>query len=218
MKTLDDNQKARIADYLNGKPVMLSDEELDMLAQDDGLAEECLMIARVSDQYDGSVVKKEVKNFKMNVVWFSIAACLMVALMVTVFTESNQPGSQAEVASMEPGDAGNGYIEVAGVQTAALDPGQGFYTAAPNTPFEMFFEDDKVQEDDAVEVFAADNKKTPIFKTKVTSEKSKDRKLKKDKKVKKVKFNDGFAAGLYEYKVYHDGVVVDEAGILIGEN
>ena len=48
MKTLDNNQKARIADYLNGRAINISDEELQMLADDDQLASECIEIAEIA--------------------------------------------------------------------------------------------------------------------------------------------------------------------------
>ena len=38
------------------------------------------------------------------------------------------------------------------------------------------------------------------------------------KKVKKIKFKDGLAEGLYEYRVFHNEVQVDQGGIVIGED
>ena len=60
MKEIDDNLKAKFADYLNGKKVRLSDEELALLSEDDDLAKECLEIADISSEYDKEETKRGV--------------------------------------------------------------------------------------------------------------------------------------------------------------
>jgi hypothetical protein len=221
MTVIDDNLKARYADYLNGKKAVLSDEELELLSEDDALAAECLEIADISSQYDDAVVKKDVKTFKINVWLFSVAACLLVALVVTVFYE-NGDGKKGSTASLSPNEEpqkgwGELSSEASGtIQTASVNSSGGFYTAAPDTPFEVEpAQQEKIEANDIVKVFTADNP-TPIMQTSISSEKSKNKK--DSRKIKKIKFKDGLAEGLYEYRIFHGGEQVDQGGIVIGED
>lgn len=220
MQMPDDNLKAKFADYINGKKVSLTDEELELLSGDDALAAECLEIAEISSQYDNQEVDRNVKTFKLNVLMLSVAACLMVALLVTVFYENADKNSTT--AALTPNEEPQkGWGELSSnasgtVQTASAESGSGFYTAAPDTPFEVEpAQQDDIQENDVVKIFTAENP-TPIMQTNIKEEKSKDKKDKK--KVKKIKFEDGLAEGLYEYRVFHNEVQVDQGGIVIGED
>jgi len=221
MVELNDNLKARYADYINGKKVNLSDEELNMLAQDDALAAECMQIAEISSEYDSQEIKKGVKNFKLNVLLVSVAACLMVALMITVFYENQTDNSQTKVsalsANQEPEKGWGELSEGASgsVKTASTSTSGDFYTAAPDTPFELEpAQQGKIFENDPVDIFVSGNP-VPVMKANVKSVKSKDQ---KEKKVKKVKFKDGLAEGLYEYRIYHEGRQVDQGGFVIGQD
>ena len=205
MKEIDDNLKARFADYLNGKAVKLSDEELEMLSEDDNLAAECLEIAEISSDYEAMQVKKSVKSFKLNVLFLSVAACLLAVLVVTVFYENDTPTA---VSTLNPNaEPQKGWGELSGeagqsVKTASANS-DGFYTAAPGMPFEVEpARQNDIYENDTVKIYTADNP-TPIMITKIENG--------------KVKFEDGLAEGLYEYRVFHDSKQVDQGGIVIGE-
>ncbi|MBQ3657690.1 MAG: hypothetical protein II956_12735 [Bacteroidales bacterium] len=220
MQIPDDNLKAKFADYINGKKVSLTDEELELLSSDDALAAECLEIAEFSSQYDTQEVDRNVKTFKLNVLLLSVAACLTVALLVTVFYENADKNSTtAALTPNENPQKGWGEISTNAtgtVQTASTMSGSGFYTAAPDTPFEVEpAQQDDIQENDLVKIFTTENP-TPIMQTNIKAEKSNDKKDKK--KVKKIKFKDGLAEGLYEYRVFHNDVQVDQGGIVIGED
>lgn len=216
MKELDDNQKARLADYLNGRTVDLTDEELNMLAEDDELANECLMIAEVADDAQTAQVKKEVKTFRMNLVWISVAACLVFGVLVAVFHNDNS--QTPSVAVMQQDITQKGYNELSSAsrfQTASVKG--DFFSARPDVAFDIEpAQQDKVTDNDIVKVFVSENA-NPIYETKVISKKVKDKTTKKVKKVKMVKFADGFAQGVYSYKIYHDNNIVDRGGFMIGE-
>ncbi|MBR4325211.1 MAG: hypothetical protein IKP73_06765 [Bacteroidales bacterium] len=116
MKTLDHNQKARLADYLNGRPVNISDEELQMLADDDQLAAECIEIAEIAaeaSQGQGVVIQfpKNAKktssassNKTIRTIILAAAACLIIALAIPLFIKSdgnNTNGDPSSVASAD---------------------------------------------------------------------------------------------------------------------
>ena len=116
MKTLDHNQKARLADYLNGRPVNISDEELQMLADDDQLAAECIEIAEIAaeaSQGQGMVIQfpKNAKktssassNKTIRTIILAAAACLIIALAIPLFIKSdgnNTNGDPSSVASAD---------------------------------------------------------------------------------------------------------------------
>ena len=212
MKEIDDNLKAKFADYLNGRNVVLSPEESDMLAEDDALAAECLEIAEISSEYESTAVKKSVRTYKLNVAVLSLAACLVAALVITVLYDGGEDDTR--VSSLNPGrEADKGWNELSGgaskTVVTASSSSEGFYTAAPDTPFEVEpARQDAVSENDTVKIFTAENP-VPIMTTTVENGK---------KKVKKIRFKDGLAEGLYEYRVFHDDVQVDQGGIVIGED
>ena len=184
------------------------------------MAAECLEIAEYSSQYEAQEVDKNVKTFKLNVLLLSVAACLTVALLVTVFYENADKNDMtAALTPNEEPQKGWGELssDASGtVQTASAESGSGFYTAAPDTPFEVEpAQQGEIQENDIVKIYTSENP-TPIMQTNITEEKSKDKNDKK--KVKKIKFKDGLAEGLYEYRVFHNEVQVDQGGIVIGED
>ena len=221
MKEIDDNLKAKFADYLNGKKVRLSDDELALLSEDDDLAKECLEIADISSEYDKEETKRGVKTFKLNVLLFSVAACLLVALVVTVFYDSNHQATTSVVSLDSNSEADKGWGELSSsaahtLQTASVNSSSGFYTAAPDTPFEVEpAQQEKIVDNDIVRIYTAENP-MPIMQTKVKSEKNKEKNG--SKKVKKIKFEDGLAEGLYEYRIFHNEIQIDQGGIVIGED
>lgn len=116
MKTLDHNQKARLADYLNGRPVNISDEELKMLADDDQLAAECIEIAEIAaeaSQGQGVVIQfpknaqktsSASSNKTIRTIILAAAACLIIALAIPLFIKSdgnNTNGDPSSVASAD---------------------------------------------------------------------------------------------------------------------
>jgi hypothetical protein len=116
MKTLDHNQKARLADYLNGRPVNISDEELQMLADDDQLAAECIEIAEIAaeaSQGQGVVIQfpknaqktsSASSNKTIRTIILAAAACLIIALAIPLFIKSdgnNTNGDPSSVASAD---------------------------------------------------------------------------------------------------------------------
>ncbi len=116
MKTLDHNQKARLADYLNGRPVNISDEELQMLADDDQLAAECIEIAEIAaeaSQGQGVVIQfpknaqktsSASSNKTIRTIILAAAACLITALAIPLFIKSdgnNTNGDPSSVASAD---------------------------------------------------------------------------------------------------------------------
>jgi hypothetical protein len=116
MKTLDHNQKARLADYLNGRPVNISDEELQLLADDDQLAAECIEIAEIAaeaSQGQGVVIQfpknaqktsSASSNKTIRTIILAAAACLIIALAIPLFIKSdgnNTNGDPSSVASAD---------------------------------------------------------------------------------------------------------------------
>ncbi len=104
MKTLDNNQKARLADYINGRAVNISDEELQLLADDDQLASECIEIAEIAAEAsrEGVVVpfekttstqrpaqKSNGKTIRM--VIMAAAACLVLAIAIPLVIKNDTP-------------------------------------------------------------------------------------------------------------------------------
>ncbi len=120
MKTLDNNQKARIADYLNGRAINISDEELQMLADDDQLASECIEIAEIAAEAsrEGVIVQfpkanqntaqpqAQKNNSKaLRMVIMAAAACLVIAIAIPLFikndTTNTDNNTAANVSSSE---------------------------------------------------------------------------------------------------------------------
>lgn len=120
MKTLDNNQKARIADYLNGRAINISDEELQMLADDDQLASECIEIAEIAAEAsrEGVIVQfpkanqntaqpqAQRNNSKtLRMVIMAAAACLVLAIAIPLFikndTTNTDNNTAANVSSSE---------------------------------------------------------------------------------------------------------------------
>lgn len=155
MKTLDNNQKARIADYINGRPVNISDEELQMLADDDHLASECIEIAEIADQAsketEAAFTKKSGKVIRM--VIMAAAACLVVAIAIPLLIQGDTPGynTTAEQQSATPRKRSMGILS-----SKSLDKGyyelpedfakmiqsasaKGFFDYEPETPFDIIF-------------------------------------------------------------------------------
>ena len=98
MKTLDHNQIARLADYLNGRQVNITDEELQMLADDDQLAAECIEIAEIAAEasQEGVIVPFEKKTSTqtpaqkssgktIRMIIMAAAACLVIAIAIPLF-------------------------------------------------------------------------------------------------------------------------------------
>ncbi|MBO7461256.1 MAG: hypothetical protein J6T96_01525 [Bacteroidales bacterium] len=104
MKTLDNNQKARLADYINGRPVNISDEELQMLADDDQLASECIEIAEIAaeaetsqgiivqfpkTQASTSQTEKKSSGKTLRMIIMAAAACLVLAIAIPLIINSD---------------------------------------------------------------------------------------------------------------------------------
>lgn len=106
MKTLDNNQKARLADYINGRPVNISDEELQMLADDDQLASECIEIAEIAAEAEtqqGIIVQFPKNNRQtstpqteqkpssntLRMIIMAAAACLILAIAIPLIINSD---------------------------------------------------------------------------------------------------------------------------------
>ena len=104
MKTLDNNQKARLADYINGRPVNISDEELQMLADDDQLASECIEIAEIAAEAEtqqGIIVQfpksqtstpqteKKSSGKTLRMIIMAAAACLVLAIAIPLIINSD---------------------------------------------------------------------------------------------------------------------------------
>lgn len=116
MKTLDNNQKARIADYLNGRAINISDEELQMLADDDQLASECIEIAEIAAEAsrEGVIVQfpkanqntaqpqAQRNNSKtLRMVIMAAAACLVIAIAIPLFITGDTTPTNNTTASNE---------------------------------------------------------------------------------------------------------------------
>lgn len=145
MKQLDNNQKARIADYINGKPVTLTDEELQLLAEDDNLAAECLNIAEISKEYDETASMKKRGNGRViRMVLMAAAACVVAVLAIAVMQDSNTATHSASSPSLALAELpDNGFSELPKefakfVETAsASSNGNDLYAAEPDTPFDI---------------------------------------------------------------------------------
>ncbi|MBO4772754.1 MAG: hypothetical protein J5595_09470 [Bacteroidales bacterium] len=114
MKTLDNNQKARLADYINGRAVNISDEELQLLADDDQLASECIEIAEIAAEAsrEGVVVpfdnttttqrpaqKNNGKTIRMIIM--AAAACLVIAIAIQFLTKNDTTTIPTDTASTD---------------------------------------------------------------------------------------------------------------------
>lgn len=144
MKELDHNQKARLADYLNGKPVEITDEELNLLAEDDNLAAECLSIAEISSEYDRQTAPAKNDNSRViRMVIMAAAACLVAVLTITVLQDSNNASQTTSPSLAEADQPDQGFSELPKefakfVETASTSTqGNDLYTAEPNTPFDI---------------------------------------------------------------------------------
>ncbi len=154
MKTLDFNQKARIADYLNGRPVNISDEELQMLADDDQLASECIEIAEIAEEAalptEATSSKNSGKLIRM--VILAAAACLVIAIAIPLFTKSDNPAANTtaeqqntprkrSMGILSAKSLDKGYYEMPEefakmIQSAST---KGFFDFEPETPFDIMF-------------------------------------------------------------------------------
>ena len=169
MKTLDHNQKARLADYLNGRPVNISDEELQMLADDDQLAAECIEIAEIAaeaSQGQGVVIQfpknaQKTSSASSNKTIRTIilaAACLIIALAIPLFIKSdgnNTNGDPSSVASADQPSTprkrsmgilsakslDKGYYEMPAEFSKMIQSAsaKGFFDFEPETPFDIIF-------------------------------------------------------------------------------
>lgn len=92
MRELDNNQKARLADYVNGLPVKLTENEINMLAEDDDLAAEILEIAEISREAGNAKAQGRGKTLRM--VIMSLAACLVIGITLSMVLRSAQDENQ----------------------------------------------------------------------------------------------------------------------------
>lgn len=112
MKTLDHNQIARLADYLNGRQVDITDEELQMLANDDQLAAECIEIAEIAAEASlpGIQVQFPKQNTQttsqrqaqkssgktIRMIIMAAAACLVLAVAIPLFIKGDTVSTDAQ--------------------------------------------------------------------------------------------------------------------------
>lgn len=138
MKELDNNQMARLADYINGKPVQLTDEELQMLAEDDDLAAQVMEIAQISQEAEASMGKAKGRTIRMIVM--AAAACLVMGLaMGLIFqngTGRRATGTSSLMASQE---VSKGYTNIPKefeslIQSAST---KGAFDFPPDQPFDI---------------------------------------------------------------------------------
>lgn len=108
MRELDNNQKARLADYVSGRPVELSEDELGLLAEDDALAAEVLEIAEIASQAEMENEQGKGKTIRM--ILMSLAACLALGISMGLVLQNaakNDPIPQkATMASASAPDMG----------------------------------------------------------------------------------------------------------------
>jgi hypothetical protein len=167
METLDFNQKARIADYINGRDVHISDEELKMLADDDQLASECIEIAEIAEEASRQELGVQVKfpkpaqksssNKTIRTIILAAAACLVIALAIPLFIKSdgNLNGSQSTVSAADQPSTprkrsmgilsakslDKGYYELPEEFSKMIHSAsaKGFFDYEPETPFDIIF-------------------------------------------------------------------------------
>gem|GEM_PF-3221862 len=140
MKTLDNNQKARLADYINGRPVNISDEELQMLADDDQLASECIEIAEIAAEAElqqGIIVQfpktqastphaeKKSSGKTLRMIIMAAAACLVLAIAIPLIINSDAtPTDNATATSSDDQQATTPRKRSMGILSAkSLDKG-----------------------------------------------------------------------------------------------
>jgi len=115
MREFDNNLKARLADYVNGLPVKLTESEINLMADDDDLAAEVLEIAAISKEA-GVVVasaNEQGRGKTIRMIIMSLAACLVIGLSLgLVFQSAKNDGNVAP--------QGNSAL------TAASAPDRGF--------------------------------------------------------------------------------------------
>ncbi len=154
MKELDNNQKARLADYINGMPVEVSDEELQMLSDDDKLAAECIDIAEIAAEADAVSTESETQKSSskpagktIRMVIMAAAACLLIAIAIPLVTKSDtqdtgQPAPRKRTTGiLSAKSLDKGYYELPQefsslIQSAST---KGYYDYAPETPFDIMF-------------------------------------------------------------------------------
>jgi len=141
MKQLDHNQMARLADYINGKPITLDDSEIKMLAEDDELAKECLQIAEISAQCSQTQAKKSPKTFRIALT--AIAASLILAISIAFLIKNDNSNiatqHQPKISAAMSTDAGYSQLPKefeAMIQTAST---KDYFDYEPNTPFDIEF-------------------------------------------------------------------------------
>ena len=167
METLDFNQKARLADYINGRPVNISDEELKMLADDDQLASECIEIAEIAEeasrQGQGVQVKfpqtaQKSSGKTIRTVILAAAACLVIALAIPLFiksdgnsnggnhttiTASDHPSTprKRSMGILSAKSLDKGYYEMPEEFSKMIHSAsaKGFFDFEPETPFDIIF-------------------------------------------------------------------------------
>ncbi len=92
MREIDNNLKARLADYVNGLPARLTDQEIDLMAQDDDLAAEILEIASIAREAGATKAQGRGKTIRMIIM--SLAACLVVGISIGLILQSSSKENQ----------------------------------------------------------------------------------------------------------------------------
>lgn len=130
---------ARLADYINGKPVQLTEEELQMLADNDDLAAQVLEIAQISQEAEDSMGKAKGRTIRMIIM--AAAACLVMGIAMGLIFQSGQGNRQMHGASslMAAQAPDKGYSSVPKefeslIQSASA---KGSFDFPPNQPFDI---------------------------------------------------------------------------------
>ncbi len=115
MKEIDDNLKARLADYINGKTGAVTDEEVQLMADNDALAAEVIEIADIALEAEkisafGESTRKQGKGTTIRLVILAAAACIILGIgMGLVFqnhsgnTVAPSQGALAEASGLSKG-------------------------------------------------------------------------------------------------------------------
>lgn len=208
MKELDNNQKARLADYLNGKPVTVSDWELQLMADSDELAAEIMDIASISAEVqmpaaqDAPEEKRRGRGATIRLIIMAAAACLVIGIgMGLMFqTQGNNVMAPSHSALAETQVLDQGISSMPAdieemMQSASL---HGAYDYPPYQPFDIVLS--KSYNDDTLVLCNAQNQR--LLKTRVN-----------DNYVP----IEGLAPGLYYYYLIYNPIVKGVLSIGIDE-
>ncbi len=99
MKEIDNNLKARLADYINGKPVAITDEELQLMADNDDLTAEVMEIAEIAQLAETApavdAVTRRGKGVTIRLVVLAAAACIALGIGLGLVFQNHSGGAVA---------------------------------------------------------------------------------------------------------------------------